>query len=127
VPVWQLTHRPAAKTAVRNLSRLGVQVIELGEGAHGRLDLREALGVLAARGITRLLVEGGARLAAALLRGGWVDRIVWFQAPMIIGGDGLPAVAELGADALAEAIALARGQSAPVAGDMVHDYIVGAG
>ena len=126
VPVWLLTRRPAARTPARTLTGLGVEVIEAGTGPDGRLDLGEVLGVLAARGITRVLVEGGARLAAALLRGRLVDRVVWFQAPLIIGGDGLPAVAELGVDALAEAIALARVQSAPMAGDTVHHYIVGA-
>jgi diaminohydroxyphosphoribosylaminopyrimidine deaminase/5-amino-6-(5-phosphoribosylamino)uracil reductase len=126
VPVWLFTRRPAAKTPGRALTGLGVEVIEAGARSDGRLDLGEVLGVLAARGITRVLVEGGAELAAALLRGRLVDRVVWFQAPMIIGGDGRPAVAGLGADTLAEAIALSQGQSAPVAGDTLHHYIVGA-
>ena len=53
--------------------------------------------------MTRLLVEGGARLAAALLRARLVDRLVWFHAPRLIGGDGLAAVAPLCSPALADA------------------------
>jgi len=35
-----------------------------------------------------VLVEGGAQLAAALLRAALVDRIAWFHAPAVMGGDG---------------------------------------
>ena len=41
-----------------------------------------ALGLLGERGLTRLLVEGGGRLAAALLRAGLVDRLIWLHAPL---------------------------------------------
>ena len=45
--------------------------------------------------MTRVLAEGGAGLAAGLLRSDLVDRIAWFHAPGIMGGDGLPAVRPL--------------------------------
>jgi diaminohydroxyphosphoribosylaminopyrimidine deaminase/5-amino-6-(5-phosphoribosylamino)uracil reductase len=56
---------------------------------------------LAERGLTRILAEGGARLAAALLREHLVDRLAIFRAPSIIGGDGLPAAEGFGLDRLA--------------------------
>ena len=49
---------------------------------------------LAERGITRVLVEGGGELAAALLRAGLVDRLAWFRAAAIMGGDGRAAIAD---------------------------------
>src|SRR5205807_5925352 len=52
--------------------------------------------------LTRLLVEGGGRLAATLLRAQLVDRLIWFHAPLLLGGDGVPAVAALETAALAE-------------------------
>jgi diaminohydroxyphosphoribosylaminopyrimidine deaminase/5-amino-6-(5-phosphoribosylamino)uracil reductase len=55
---------------------------------HGRLDLKDGLRILAGLGITRMLVEGGAALAASLLRADLVDRIAWYRAPMVIGDDG---------------------------------------
>ena len=61
------------------------------------------LQALGARGITRLLVEGGSRMAAALLDAGLVDRMAWFRAPVLIGADGLPAAALLGLDRLSRA------------------------
>ncbi len=56
-----------------------------------------ALADLAAAGITRLLIEGGAGVAGAFLRAGLVDRIVWYRAGLVIGGDGRPAVEPIGA------------------------------
>ncbi|MFO0987797.1 MAG: RibD family protein [Alphaproteobacteria bacterium] len=51
---------------------------------------------LGRRGLTRVLVEGGARLAGALMKAGLVDRIAWFRAPLTLGGDGVPALDPLG-------------------------------
>ena len=46
-----------------------------------------------------LLVEGGAMLASALMQAGFVDRLITFQAPVILGAGGLPAFAALPAQA----------------------------
>lgn len=58
----------------------------------GRVDIRAALTILAEKGITRLLVEGGSKLNASLIRASLVDRLLWFRAPEIIGPDGLDAI-----------------------------------
>ncbi len=68
----------------------------------GAPDLRSALAALAARDIDALLVEGGGRLAGALLAAGLVDRVHQVQAPVWLG-DGVPAWAGLGALPLAGA------------------------
>jgi len=57
-----------------------------------------SLGALGKLGITRLLVEGGASLAAALIQADRVDRLHWFRAPGIVGGDGLASIGEIGLD-----------------------------
>ena len=77
----------------------GVEVIEVAAEANGRPALTSALEALAARGLTRILVEGGGRLAASLLGARLVDRIEWFRAPGAIGADGVPALAALGVGA----------------------------
>ncbi|MGH6900678.1 MAG: dihydrofolate reductase family protein, partial [Geminicoccaceae bacterium] len=84
----------------------------------------QTLAALAARGLTRTLVEGGGAVAAALLRARLVDRLVWFQAPLVIGGDGVAAVAELGLDALADCPRFQASQSTALAPDAVQAYIV---
>jgi diaminohydroxyphosphoribosylaminopyrimidine deaminase/5-amino-6-(5-phosphoribosylamino)uracil reductase len=53
--------------------------------------------------MTRLLIEGGSHLSASFLRAGLVDRIYWFSALMLIGGDGTPTVAGMGFEHLAQA------------------------
>lgn len=59
------------------------------------LDLREALSVLSARGVDSVFVEGGGRTAAGFLRAGLVDRLEWFRAPILLGGDGVAAIGDL--------------------------------
>jgi diaminohydroxyphosphoribosylaminopyrimidine deaminase/5-amino-6-(5-phosphoribosylamino)uracil reductase len=50
-----------------------------------------------------VLLEGGGRLAASFLRADLIDRIEWFRAPIILGGDAKPAVAALELGRLADA------------------------
>jgi diaminohydroxyphosphoribosylaminopyrimidine deaminase/5-amino-6-(5-phosphoribosylamino)uracil reductase len=65
-------------------------------------DLHEVLDVLAASGHRRVLVEGGPRLATAFLAAGLVDELHCYVAPLLLGR-GLPAVADLGIETVAEA------------------------
>lgn len=67
---------------------------------NGHPSIAAVLENLAERGIGRLMVEGGARVATAFLKAGLVDEIAWFRAPLVIGGDGLSAIASLGLDRL---------------------------
>jgi diaminohydroxyphosphoribosylaminopyrimidine deaminase / 5-amino-6-(5-phosphoribosylamino)uracil reductase len=66
-------------------------------------DIAGVLKALAARGITRVLCEGGGRMAASLLAAGLVDELVVFSAGVLIGADGLPGLAGLGVEMLADA------------------------
>lgn len=72
--------------------RLGAlaDVLAVPATPHG-LDLRALLAGLHGRGVTRVLCEGGGRLAASLLSARLVDRIYLFVAPVFIGGGGVPA------------------------------------
>jgi diaminohydroxyphosphoribosylaminopyrimidine deaminase/5-amino-6-(5-phosphoribosylamino)uracil reductase len=56
-------------------------------------DLAAVLAALAAEGITRLFVEGGAKIHASFLESGLCDRFLWFCAPATIGPRGVPALA----------------------------------
>ena len=102
VPTWVLTMPTADAARRRALAEVGATLIDMEGAAEEGLDLAAALGALGGRGLTRLLVEGGGRLAAALLRARLVDRLLWFHAPRILGGDAIPAAAPLGIAALAD-------------------------
>jgi len=62
----------------------------------GRLELGEVLALLAQRGINEVHTEAGATLAGALLRAGWVDELLLYQAPTLLGENGLPLLSGLG-------------------------------
>jgi diaminohydroxyphosphoribosylaminopyrimidine deaminase/5-amino-6-(5-phosphoribosylamino)uracil reductase len=102
-PTWVLTLTSADPARREAFLAAGASLIDADPDPAGRIDLAAALAALGRRGITRLLVEGGAHLAAALLRAGLVDRLAWFHAPLLIGADGTPAIAALGLDTLAGA------------------------
>ena len=101
-PVW-LLHGPHAPEAARKAwTATGALLIETAE-ADGRLDLTRALEALAAKGLTRILSEGGSTLAAGLITAGLVDELALFSGGVLIGAEGHPALGPLGLAALADA------------------------
>jgi diaminohydroxyphosphoribosylaminopyrimidine deaminase/5-amino-6-(5-phosphoribosylamino)uracil reductase len=62
-----------------------------GAGLVDAATLESAMTQLRARGLRSLFVEGGATLAGALLNAGLVDRLIIFQAPVLLGPGSLPA------------------------------------
>jgi diaminohydroxyphosphoribosylaminopyrimidine deaminase / 5-amino-6-(5-phosphoribosylamino)uracil reductase len=119
VATWVLT-LPSADPARRQaLLDRGVTVIDIRADPDGSVGLGAALAELGNRGITRLLVEGGGRFAAALARAQFVDRLVWVHAPLLIGGDGIPAVGGVGLEALADAPGFERTSTEVVGEDVL--------
>ena len=84
--------------------RPGVEIVEV-EGRHGRPDLRQVMTLLAERGINRLFVEAGAKLAESFIAGEMIDRLHIVDVGRELGRSGVPA-AVLGS--FADRIAAAR-------------------
>ncbi len=122
VPTWFVTRRDASEERSSVLADAGVEVIMVEPGEGDRPSLGPALAELARRGITRLLLEGGSQLAAAFLKDGLVDRIAWFRAGAVLGGDGLPAAAGLGIEKLADAPRFKRLSLVPCGADVLECY-----
>ena len=122
VPSWVVALRSADPARAEAFRACGVELIAIDPDADGNVDLAAALAALGARGITRLLVEGGGRLAAALLRDRLVDRLAWFSAPLMIGGDGLPGVAGFGLTALSRAPRFERIAAEAIGGDLLQTF-----
>ncbi|MDT7951459.1 MAG: bifunctional diaminohydroxyphosphoribosylaminopyrimidine deaminase/5-amino-6-(5-phosphoribosylamino)uracil reductase RibD [Acetobacteraceae bacterium] len=99
VPTWFLHGPGADRDRVAAFREAGATLISVPAAEPG-IDLAAALTRLGREGLTRVLVEGGAKIAASLLRAGLVDRLAWFHAPSVMGGDGLPAAASFGTAAL---------------------------
>jgi diaminohydroxyphosphoribosylaminopyrimidine deaminase/5-amino-6-(5-phosphoribosylamino)uracil reductase len=89
-PVWTICGRGAAKQAEADLLARGVDVMR---SANSAPDLQEILGLLAAKGITRLMVEGGPTLAAAFVAADLVDEAALFYSPKTLGAGGIEALA----------------------------------
>jgi len=119
---WFITvsgSNPGRREALRDA---GIEIFDAIPDESGQVDLRDVLRLLGERGLTRLLVEGGGRLAASLLRAGLVDRLVWLHAPLLLGGDGVPSVNALGLDKLAEAPGFELMSSERVGPDLLSTY-----
>jgi len=124
VPVWVLTLPSADPERRQAFLRAGATVIDIDPGPDGNGSLAAALAALGERGITRLLVEGGGHLAAAFARAGLIDRLVWVHAPMLIGGDGIPAIAEVGLEVLSKAPSFTRLSTETVGDDVLTVFRV---
>jgi diaminohydroxyphosphoribosylaminopyrimidine deaminase / 5-amino-6-(5-phosphoribosylamino)uracil reductase len=101
-PVLIFVHGDSDSDIVDALQARGVEVISQGGAA---LELSNVLQELGKRSIQSVLVEGGPILAGLLLDAGLVNKITFFIAPMIIGGQDAPSA--IGGDG-AEKIAAAR-------------------
>ncbi len=125
-PLWLMTLPGAAPGRGQALAAAGAEVIEVGADASGHPDAAAMAAAMAARGLTRVLIEGGGSLAASFLAAGLVDDVAWFHAPLIIGGDGRSAAAALGVGTVPAAPAFVRERVTAVGGDMMELYSRGA-
>jgi diaminohydroxyphosphoribosylaminopyrimidine deaminase/5-amino-6-(5-phosphoribosylamino)uracil reductase len=103
LPVWLITREGGDEGRKDLLAEAGVEIFEMPADTEDRPPLPEILALLGEGGVTRLLVEGGSHLAAAIMAEDLVDRIEWFRAPMVMGGDGVSAIQPFGVDRLADA------------------------
>jgi diaminohydroxyphosphoribosylaminopyrimidine deaminase/5-amino-6-(5-phosphoribosylamino)uracil reductase len=90
-PTWVFGAPNASALAEEILRARGVEVFRV-PAKDGRLDLAQVLKILAERGITRLLVEGGPTIAASFLTADLVDEAALFRSPNAIGPDGIDAL-----------------------------------
>ena len=96
-PTWVFAGANASPVAEGILKSKGVEVFRV-EAKDGRLDLAAVVKMLAERGITRLMVEGGPTVAAAFVEADLVDEGALFRSPKPLGSgidalEGLPLTA----------------------------------
>lgn len=99
-PTWILTSPDAPGANEAPLRAAGVEVLRVARDGEGRVAVGEALALLAARGITRLMVEGGATVAASLLRADLIDEAAVSTGPCELGPDAIDALEGLPLTAL---------------------------
>ncbi|MGH6685024.1 MAG: bifunctional diaminohydroxyphosphoribosylaminopyrimidine deaminase/5-amino-6-(5-phosphoribosylamino)uracil reductase RibD [Pseudolabrys sp.] len=87
-PTWVFTSGKPSAIAEEILQQKGCKVFRV-DDVDGRLDLDEVLKVLAEQGVTRLMVEGGPRVAGAIAAAGLVDELVLLRGEKDIGATGI--------------------------------------
>jgi diaminohydroxyphosphoribosylaminopyrimidine deaminase/5-amino-6-(5-phosphoribosylamino)uracil reductase len=103
---------------------LGVVVLPIEVGGDHHPEPIAILKALGARGLTRVLVEGGSAVAAALMRANLIDRMAWFRASSVMGGDGTPVIAAYGVDAISQVRRFELVSSRSVGDDRLETYRV---
>jgi diaminohydroxyphosphoribosylaminopyrimidine deaminase / 5-amino-6-(5-phosphoribosylamino)uracil reductase len=95
-PLWVMTSELAEAPAAMKLGAAGAQVIRVADTVSPPgLDLRGVLHALAEKGITKVMVEGGARVASSFVAADLVDEAWLLRAPEAVGADGVPALGAL--------------------------------
>ena len=117
-PVWMLT-APNTK-APATLGAKAVEAIHVPAAENG-IDLSAALKILAQRGLTRIFVEGGATLAASLVKADLVDNLLWYRAPAIMG-EGISALGSLSLGELASLPRFRREETIRLGEDVLETY-----
>jgi len=116
-PTWMITTNRVLRGDIRLLEDAGVDVVQLPE-VMIELVAREC----AARGINRLMIEAGQKVATHALQSGVVDYIHWFRAPKLIGEGGKPAFLTDGARPLASMDNFSLKCTRQVGADMLEVY-----
>ena len=100
IPLWLCHHAEAEPARIKAWEEKGAVLIDVPFEPDGQLDLSAMMQRPGERGLTRLLCEGGGRLAAALLEADLVDEIVTYTAGIVLGDDAVAAVGALEIEAL---------------------------
>ncbi len=106
-PLWVMTSSLAEAPAAMKLGAAGAQVVRVATttAPPPGLDLLAVLRALAERGITRLLVEGGARVAASLVAADLVDEFWLLRGPDTVGAGGVAALDGLPLTSITQSLA----------------------
>ena len=93
-PLWVMTSDMSDAPAAMKLGAAGAQIIRVAttKTPPAVLDLKVVLNALSERGITRLMVEGGAKVASSFIASGFVDEVWLLRGPETIGTGGIDAL-----------------------------------
>jgi diaminohydroxyphosphoribosylaminopyrimidine deaminase / 5-amino-6-(5-phosphoribosylamino)uracil reductase len=122
--LWVVTSSLAEAPAAMKLGAAGAQVIRVATttAPPPGLELSGVLHALSDRGITRLLVEGGARVASSFVSADLVDEIWLLRGRNAIGADGVPALEALPLTAITQSPAFKLRASETLQDDTLTIY-----
>ncbi|MDA8234480.1 MAG: bifunctional diaminohydroxyphosphoribosylaminopyrimidine deaminase/5-amino-6-(5-phosphoribosylamino)uracil reductase RibD [Clostridia bacterium] len=114
----------APQQRVAALEQAGAKVLTVPD-MDGRVDIKRLMSIVGQEGITGILLEGGGQVNGAALAAGIVDKVIWFIAPKLIGGQTAPTpIGGPGATTMDEALNLTRVKLEQLGPDiMIEGYI----
>ena len=123
-PLWVMTSNLSEAPAAMKLGAAGAHVIRVATTVTPLpgLDLAAVLHALSERGITRLLVEGGARVASSFVAASLVDEVWLLRGPDAVGTDGIAALDALPLTAITQSPAFNRSASETLQKDTLTIY-----
>jgi len=122
-PLWVMTSNLSEAPAAMKLGAAGAHVMRVATTATPPgLDLAAVLHALSEKGITRLLVEGGARVASSFVAASLVDEVWLLRGPDAVGTDGVAALDALPLTAITQSPAFKRSASETLQKDTLTIY-----
>jgi diaminohydroxyphosphoribosylaminopyrimidine deaminase / 5-amino-6-(5-phosphoribosylamino)uracil reductase len=122
-PLWMMASELAEAASAAKLGAAGAEVIRVPDcAAVPGLDLPAVLHALAEKGVTKVMVEGGARVAASFVEAGLVDEVWLLRGPEAVGADGVPALDALPLAAITQSSALKLRASEALGKDTLSIY-----
>ena len=107
-PTWIITRANQPSSRADELISNGCNIIEAEIDNKGLLDIAGICRIIADKGVTRLLVEGGSKLTTSFFKTGLVDELHWFRAPKLLGSGGGEAIGEMNINNLKDALLFDR-------------------
>jgi diaminohydroxyphosphoribosylaminopyrimidine deaminase / 5-amino-6-(5-phosphoribosylamino)uracil reductase len=123
-PLWVMTSDLSEAPAAMKLGAAGAHVMRVATttAPPPGLDLSAVLHALAEKGITRLMVEGGARVASSFVAAGLADEVWLLRGPDAIGADGIAALDALPLSAITQSPAFRARASESLQNDTLTVY-----
>jgi diaminohydroxyphosphoribosylaminopyrimidine deaminase/5-amino-6-(5-phosphoribosylamino)uracil reductase len=123
-PLWVMTSSLSEAPAAMKLGAAGAHVIRVATTTTPPpgLELGAVLQALSEKGITRLLVEGGARVASSFVAASLVDEVWLLRGPDAVGTDGIAALDALPLTAITQSPAFNRSDSEMLQSDTLTIY-----
>ena len=121
-PVWIVTCVDATDKKAKPLVNAGADIITVSKDSDGHADITEAMALLCEKGITRLLVEGGAGLMTSFMKADLFDMLYWFRAGSVFGADGRSAAQAMGVESVSQKINLNHVEGMTLGDDVLDIY-----
>lgn len=125
IPLWVVT-ASTEQDKIQALEKLDVNVLNAKQNLDELLDLDDVMKMIAERGITRVLSEGGSKLNASLIKASLIDRLLMFKSNDSIGESGIDALYDISLNKLDQFISLTQIDGGLTGRDQWQEYKVTA-